>query len=525
MSKFCMYCGSQLVDDAKFCSTCGKKQSQFEVDERIDNTSSTDVAEQINDISTIEVAHPSIVNNGNSSVFSPEESSQTSKKSKRNLSASIIVRNSILLAAALVLFVLSFAPIYKERDEDFTIQFSPLNQIVFLFDSLKSESEEDLKESALSEEIQDLLEEVYEETDEDGELTARGERLQNKFFILVYRLTVQSEDYQTGLIDIIPAIASIIYILLTLAFLVLASLNFASSFGLMNKSRAKIYSYTVKMLATIPGFILVLYSTSFAFWGYRNSCMAWGGVASLIISLIVIITITTLAFIFKWHNKKFNIPLRSIASIMSVLVICMTLTPILNSSVKATFDGRTSKSTVEIPVYVSIFSEFNFDDEDWNSIEDLRDISKLQVEYYIESLFNDFEDYTKSEIIDGEADDNNNHILVTSLGIDAPDEVIYALSFIPLLYFVIAFLASMVLTQNLRCFMDGTYSRIQARIGKISSLIVACITLAVIIVTFVFFAEAIYRYAPKNYSIYFGAGIIFLIVFAITSCALPSEKK
>lgn len=519
MSKFCIYCGEQLAVDANFCSSCGKKQV-IATDSPSENTESAYIATETIDAPTSEIfSHPT------EPTSTPCDDAP--KKAKKKFSVTAIIRNSILLAVAIILFAMSFAPIIKLEDKEYSVEMSitAIDEIGFLFDSMKMLDEEDLKDSVLYEQIEDLRDKLLDEIEENGETTEKATRLISKITLLLYRLGLQSEDYKTSLTEVLPAVVSLVYMLLTLAFLVFASLNFATSFNCLANAKEKLYSYTIKFLAAIPGFVLVLYSTIFLFMGNKFAFMAWGATASLVISLLTIITITVLAFIFKWHKNKFNIPLRAIAAVASILVICMTLTPFMISSIKGTFDGRSSKSTAEIPVYSSFFDEFKFTEDDWEYIEELRDYKNAVIIDEIDDMFEEFEDYSKSEINNGAADYYNATFIKTNLVIDTADFALEAMAFIPFFYFAAAIFASMILQQTLRCFMDGTYSYAQILVGKIAGLVTACVTLGLIIATFAGVALALQSYAPSAYGIAFGAGTVFLVIFAILNCTLPSKKK
>ena len=73
--------------------------------------------------------------------------------------------------------------------------------------------------------------------------------------------------------------------------------------------------------------------------------------------------------------------------------------------------------------------------------------------------------------------------------------------------------------------MDGEYSRIQARIGKIAGVVCAGLILAATTAIIFLIADSLYLYAPTRYSVAFGAGTIFVLVFAIASLVIPGEKK
>ena len=240
MSKFCIHCGTQLVDEARFCSNCGKPQQSAEIDSAdvCKGTPACIVEEATAEVPTATQEAPACaveeeVSEIPTVMQKEQDSFDTVSKPKKKLSVPILIRNAVLLAVAVIMFAFSFAPIYEEEayGDELYMEVSPVNLITFMFDSFKTEDDDDLMDSPLYDEIEELSEKIQDEYDEDTEeLTPRGKRLRSKCLILMYRLVLQSEEYPTGISEILPAVVSFIYMLLTLALLVFATLNFISSF-------------------------------------------------------------------------------------------------------------------------------------------------------------------------------------------------------------------------------------------------------------------------------------------------------
>ncbi len=516
MDKFCIFCGEKLPMQARFCRCCGRTQPDLS-----DKPQKEALNEEVQ--LTPDEPQPVLIYN--------ESAERTEKKS----STPAIIRNAILLAVAVILFALSFAPFIKMEQNisqnveginvqlDMDVEFSPIDAITFFFDSLKSLDEEELMDSAIADELlelgADLEDEILVGINGNIDFTPEGKKIMKKVIMLTARQVYQSEDYTPGPTVILPMIASVLYILLTLALLVFAILNMTSMLGEMG------YSYLLRLLAGVPGLVLVRYVTYFMFSGIRNTSMAWGSLLSLILSAAAVIFVIVMSFVNKWHEKSFNIPLRAVASALSVLAICMTLSPIMTTTIEATFSGRDTESEAHIPIYSSLFSGFELTETEWDELDALKDKSVGHKKEYFRDVFDTFESFTKPQINSGLADINNMMYLGGLLAVDTPDSLITVFSLVTVLYFLFAIFMSMLLQQNLRCLMSGEYSKVQSLIGKIAGVVLAALILAAVISFLALLSESLFTYAPKRYSLFFSAGTVLLILFAVAACVLPGEKN
>lgn len=515
MDKFCMFCREKLPMQARFCRCCGRTQPDLS-DKPQDEVLNEEVR------ITPDEPQPVLIRN---------ESAECAVKKS---SVPAIVRNAILLAVAVILFALSFVPFIKMEQNisqnveginvqlDMDVEFSPIDAITFFFDSLKSLDEEELMDSKIADELLELGEDIEDEIlvgiNGSVDFTPEGKKIMKKVIVLTARQIYQSEDYTTGPTVILPMIACSLYILLTLALLVFAILNMTSILGEVG------YSYLLRLLAGVPGLVLVRYVTYFMFSGIRNTSMAWGSVLSLILSAAAVIFVIVMSFANRWHEKSFNIPLRAVASVLSVLAICMTLSPIMTTTIEATFSGRDTESEAHIPIYSSIFGGFDFTETEWDELDALKDKSPGHKKEYFRDAFDTFEIFTKPQVNSGLADLNNLMYIRGMLTVDNPDSLITVFSLVTALYFLFAIFMSMLLQQNLRCLMSGEYSKVQSLIGKIAGVVLAALILAAAISFLALLSESLFTYAPKKYSIFFSAGTILLTLFAVAACVLPGEK-
>jgi len=207
-----------------------------------------------------------------------------------------------------------------------------------------------------------------------------------------------------------------------------------------------------------------------------------------------------------------------------VIAICMTFAPIMTASINTKFSGSYTESEVHIPIYSTLLAGFDLTEEDWTELEEVRGKVDVQKKRYFNNLLKSFQNYTKAEINSGIADADNMKYLGFMVAANESDSFITMFSMVSFVYYAFAVFLSMVLQQNLRCLMDGNYSKIQSRIGRIAGIVSACAILAATIVLLSLIADSLFIYAPKSYRIDLGAGGVLLLLFAIAACVLPDEK-
>ena len=531
MSKYCIYCAESIHEDAVFCHACGKRQPESDVP--LQNEMSVTEAE--------------ISNQNEKSV------SNKSKADKKDFIITLI-RNSVLLLVAITVFALSFAPIFSLKtqnsfsddsfvlDFDYKVNFSAIDGIVFLFDSFHSLDEEDITDSRLFEDMEELSEEFLDEDlDIDIDLDDYSE-IFSKYSKIALRLYLQSEDCDTNLSNILIAIISLLYLLFAVAFLTVSIFNFRKTFGKIASKNERIYRATITMLATVPSLVFILYGSFFVFakipnilgiiggiaYSAEKYAMGGGAIATLIVSLTAIATITILAFISKTHKTKSNVIKRALSLTLALLVICMCFVPVATTSIRTVFEGKEKKTTAEIPMYSSTFANYFLSESEKDDLEDTLDSLRYldDFEEIFEKEFSLFNEYKVKDIKKGYANNTNDkfQILLNSVGstyLVIPDFI----ALVSLFFIITIISAGMVMQQNLLYFMTGKCSKIQLKTAKIISLVFACFALAAVI-AFVIMVSAFAKfYGIRGYSLSIGVGAILLAVFAIAGCCIPSKIK
>lgn len=534
MNKLCAYCAESIYEDALFCHACGKRQPQNENNSQIENTNCIESNREDETRTDHGITNETAV-------------SKPKKLIDKNFIITLI-RNSILLIVAITVFALSFAPVFSLKmqnkisddytviDFDYKVNFSAIDGMVFMFDSFRSLDEEDITDSKLFEDLEELGEEFLgEDLDDSSGILAKCAKIS-------YRLYLQSEECNTNLAIVLTAVISLLYVLFALAFLSVSIFNFIATFGKFTSKKDKISRATITMLAAVPSLAFIVYNSFFVFIKIPNVfniinffgkssvkyAMGSGTIATLIISSTAIAAITVLAFISRLHKTKSNIIKRAISATLALLVICMCFAPIATTSIRTVFEGKDKKSTANITLYSSTFANYFLSESEKEILED-----KLDSLYYIddyeemfEEEFSLFSQYRVKDVKKGYADAENNnfHLLLNSVGstyLIIPDFI----ALVSIFFLIISITAGMVLQQNLIYFMSGKYSKIQLKTGKIVSLVFACIALAAVIAFVIMVCAFADFYSIRGYSLSIGAGIILLAIFAIANCCIPSKIK
>ncbi len=391
-TNFCARCGARRTENAVFCHACGAK---FE-------------GGTAPNIPTVPVVKRSTV---------PQRACETSRSVQKSVSRAPIewVRAFVLLLVALALTVFAFCPVakiayfnsYSEMDAD--IRISPIESVVYFFDSLKDEDEDDLEDSDLYEENDDILEDILEYVDDDDEVP---EALVEDFVKTALRLGLQHEDTATSASLVLAAVLSLVYLLICLAFLVLAILNLV--FFLIGK-KTLLFRVAVLLLTLIPALIpaLVFAMTaslsSLSVLGYRFG-LAFGGVVGLILSMLAVVFVIVSSYIF---NKRRVRLAALLLRVFCVLLIAAAMVSAFLPAIKLEIDvipsGKDEERAVEMEYPLGMFAGFALGEDELEQYEDYKDFETAD---YIQVCRDAFSVYKISQIDNGEADALGQEVLV-----------------------------------------------------------------------------------------------------------------
>lgn len=521
MEKNCIYCGKALPLEARFCDSCGKPQPEQN-------------AEQ-----TVQEAAPI-------ATATAEQPAAEPKKKKDKKFVLGLVKNATILALSLVMFIMAFLPItsidFSEDNVEVSVGISAVDSMGFLFDAMSSVDEEDLLDSDLYEEIEEIYEDFYEEAakaDDYDDLSSKGKAYLADLVKLGYSASLQSEDSNVFFTPLMSALFSFVYFMASIALLVVAVFNFIASFGVFASKKEKLYKATLWLLAAMPVLAMVAHFALFTQLGAGGFSMlgmgaaasdvsfGGGALTTIILSVLAIVGITVLAFIFKEHKQKFNIVARSIALGIAILFVCFSFAPVLSFSITGEFDGKSKKQTASIGFDYSDMAALELKESELEELEEFNDYysSRKEKKAAFKSGFQEFLDYSVKEIDNGEANELHREYVVGLLAAETDEST-------PTIFVIVAVLASItigfmgVLIWQLNiCFMLGDYSKKLYKMGKITGGVLALVTVGLVALFFGLVLIAVLDFTPKDYSVSLGFGAIVTAVLAIATFCIPMDKK
>lgn len=501
--KTCRECGAELPFGAAFCSSCGARV----------------VKHQRN---AVNAAKPSVKG----------ERSELYKK------ITGIIKKSILLAAALMMFVISFLPIMSaevELSDDIkhTVGFSAIDTVVFLMNTGESIPLDKLPNNDLYEDIVDIGKEYAEEWADNEEL--------NRFESFVKKtvcLAVSMEDVDVSVTQIICTVFCFVYVIITFIMLLFATLDFILAFS---SSKPRFASVTVMLMSAAVTFAPVVYFSYIL--AYHDIIMAIGTglgiltlgtpiiyistavIVSMIVAFIALLYVAIDRFFISGAKLKVNVGeiiKRTFAIVFSLAMLIMIFAPVITTSAKTNFSGISGERRVESKITAPFLSSLYLSDE---SIDEFEDITKTDKYKMIRTLFSAFSSYTPRQYATGEAYAVN-AVLLTSLILAFGGyeySALIALSGIAVL--LVGIMAALILWQNLAAVAIG-----KSPLGcitvtaKIFGILFAAIAVGVVI-GICFVANYNAENADINYSVSIALGAILMLVASVATACVPMKKN
>jgi len=490
---FCHNCGKPNPAEAKFCYDCGQQ-----------------------------LVRPAAVEP--SAQATPVNTPMTAAQKKQIKS---IVISATLVLLSLILFIFSFCPILTSTvkivdDAEIEVGYSAIDNITLMFDSFKELDDYDIRESDLQEELLDLQEELDElekyydrddgEVDTEDFLDEHGD-LFGELLKINKRIDYQRESYSTTFSDVLAGVIGLLYILLTLALLVFSSLHLIF---LLIKKKISFLRLAIILLCCIPATIFILYYfTSFRFHAttldYSMSPIA---ILALIFSLLAIGGLITLR-VMKSFNLK-NTLSAGIGALCALLVIAMLFVPVFSATAKGIFDGRTTKREASLSLDAALYEQAMQDDF-MEVMEEFDDRDRYERFDDLNDAINEFFRYSKREVENGKANQENYYIAAILLSSDGET----SLSFTILFYLLLLLAAGAVLTLNLIWFTTGFFNKKLLFITSIVTASLALLTLIMAIVATVIINGTLGDYHITSYDFSIGAGAILALIFSLAPVIVP----
>lgn len=398
---FCENCGAEISATAKFCMRCGTKvvlaEREVPVSAKAEETMTVTETEA-------ETSVPK----------EPEE-----KRERKPFFAPGEWRKFARCGAGFLLSILilvfAFLPIvsYKVDEdliEDFSYSYSATDYIVFLYDSFLEYDEDELEESALYEKYEDLqedLQDIIEEEDDLEDLDKSQKKLLRRYYVYTTRLLLRSKG-EVSVSVAVAAAVSLAYLIFSVVFFAVASYNLVRCF--LRKKEG--YTKIVKMISFTPFLaILVFFATKIAkihAYSYVQpveSAMGSGAKGIIIVSCVGILLAIAERVISNW--KKISVKrmtVNAISVVLATVTICLIFSPVLSASVRAVFDGKSTKRDVTVTLGAESLLAVEMPKESLNERLDDIGSSKSEKKDYLGSEMELFSYYTLREMRAGDAD-------------------------------------------------------------------------------------------------------------------------
>ena len=489
----CARCGSNLSKEERFCHNCGLAVKQKKIDSSLD--------------------------------------CGTKNRTSRKKFITAIIKNSLLLAMAVFMLISVFLPLTSISSGDTTrfdveLNYSSIDGIEAAINSYYSLDADEMEDEA--EELEDAAADYVDEWADDEEPNQLESFI--KDFLM---LALRSEDVEVSVGKISMLVLSIAQILLAIAFLVFAILNFISLFTRM-KSFSKL-SFSLLLLNSI-----VIFTNAFIFkhefasikLGDRFYALEGGitAIPVLMLILAICISITFLVLRLAVDKEKFkvgNIIKNSLVLIFALVILISAFAPIVNTSVKAEFSGTDSKKRATSSLDSSVFYSFNITEDEKEEIEDKLN-SKLFWYDEARHIFSSLENCKKYEFEKGKGDAksvNQNMFSWLLLGYDAYEYAgIFSLggtvmTGIVACALLLIFITLYELAMGVKINLAISYTLKSVVILLTLMILILAIVMSVVVTSY---ADTVYNI---NYSSSIAYGPVLMFIFAIAVICVPPIKS
>ena len=523
MSKFCINCGNNIIDEAKFCPSCGHKQPCLVVEPKAEPVK---VEPKVEPALTVA---PQLFKPNEESVPFVERSQPPIKKEKTANKKRIIglIKSALLTTLSVIMFAMAFLPIYKLEYNIFepldygdelnvTVKFNAIDNVIYMFDSFRSRTDEEITDSNLT----DKYEKLQIDIDDFIENPEENKKAFVKLIKISLRAFFQSEDYKTNPTLIIRGILSLAYLIVSALLFIFAIFKLLFYLNVLkgNANPSLLYKLIITCLGLLICLTAILVNQS------KLIKIGGGALTTYIVFGIVFASIITLNAITGEKLKTSTIVKRSISLASSILVIALCFSSIFSVKVTGYLDSENLKNAttkIEADYYNSVFQTIHTSEEEIELIKDMNLVEKR--EYYKELFENNVEYYSVYEIRKGEANESINYVISILLATKTATGIpkLFALTNLFLMLALIT--ATGVLSQNLKYFMSGEYCKIAIKTNKILSLVFAS-TAFVLNTIFIIFMNKMFDIYLSSIKLTLTAGLILLIIFGITTLAIPDKK-
>jgi len=428
------------------------------------------------------------------------------------------------------MLILAFCPIISAAVEyheyELHVNMSAVDQITLLFDSFMEIEEENFEHTKMYKEYLEMCDDCfYFVKYADPKPNSVIARDLSKLCFLWMRLNARHEDFTAPAVYYVAAVASIVYIVNAIALFVFSILNLITAFKVIKDEKRRIFKWTVRALTLTPTLLLITFSAiSVAICRGTTPTMTSGAINTLSISISAIIAFFILRLIFDKSERKLRILPRIIATALSIVVICLSFSPVFSASVSTVFGNSSYETTAIVKMSASFFTDHHVDDETKDEYENqLQSMTQSEKKEHLSNTFHRFDSLTEEKTDSVHGTSINNTLLVNLFGCKVEEEMLDLLSIVGLLFIGALGGAAVILWQNASYLAADEYSEKTVLIGKLVSAIFAAGGLAVSVIYLIVVRSFENLYLPEGYKLSLAAGVICLAIFAIGAVFCPHK--
>ncbi len=456
-----------------------------------------------------------------------------------------LITRSLILALAILFVVCAFLPIVSIDLSEFStdirkefgsvnFKLSAIDVIELSINNFQSKTERELRDSSLAMEVEGQMEQAeeiladYERNDfrKYESLSGSQKALCQNLFFNILLLIARSESVPLQPIVLLAAILSLLFLLLAIAFLVIALLSFMGALGIKVFQSKKMGLCLYILLSCVPLSIIGVCVAVRCFDSLFTATAAL--IVPLVFSLCLIVTLIILRIIFERvrYSAK-SIVLRVFVVLFAVILLCLPTVSILKSNLSTIFQNASEKKEASIALDASVFGKFHIGEplsETYDSAYEKSndDAMKNKLEKAFQQYF---KWYSASEIKNGGADLTNIIFLESLLASCGSHRLGALFAWIPVFMLLCALFALLILQQNTMYFLSESYSRGVILLAKIGLILFAVALLSVSGIFLGIINGAITRYTLTGYTVSISPGIISFLVFVTVSVCLPSKAR
>jgi hypothetical protein len=488
---FCEKCGGRVNDDARFCSSCGA-----------------------------EIANGATAFLESGEYQGSATGAVVTKGKKKAKKITLIIKNSLILLLAVIMFAFSFFPIIGVGTEylgvDVKVNFSAIDSISILFSSFSNYS--DIAEIPAYDDMMELSETLQEEL---GDLSDMSEKEAVKMFaseisrisILTIKASLMYEGAKAPIAYWFAAILSFIYMALTAAFFVLAILNFIATFGVI-KTGKRFDLWCAALLSAATVSLLLLFYVMGVSYSAAASIISMTGfsVATVIIAAVTVVYSIVQRMIFARNKNIKVLVMRSVVAVLALVVMIAVISPIAYSTV----------SKKNVAIRVGSFNAYSTLSEE--DLEGVNGIYNQMEREEVESIYKSLAAMTSKQLSSTEGETVNNSLISLVVRYWYFPGTVFLFSLIPVVCIIALIAAALVMWHCIKSLILGSECKRSYLAFRISLTLVAVMVLAFAITFTVMMDYAAGEMAGRGYSVVIGASSILVTIFAVAIMAMPTFK-